>query len=92
MNLIAWVLSLSILILLMVEAVDFHKSTLCRQEAWLRSTELTTRTLLFNAPEQERGFHLGCKTTFLREKALVTWKRITSSKSHRFLLELDGHL
>lgn len=92
MNLIAWVLSLSILILLVAEAVDFHRATLCRQEAWLKSTELTTRTVLFKSPDRERSFHLSCKMSFLREGKKVTWKRISSLKSRHFLLELDGRL
>lgn len=92
MNLLAWILSLSILILLMAEAVDFHRATLCRQEAWLKSTELITRNLLFNAPEQERAFHVSCRITLLREKTKVTWKKIPSLKSHHVLLELDGRL
>ena len=92
MNLVAWILSLSILILLIAEGVDFHRATLCRQKAWLRSTELVTGKLLHNAKNHERSFDPGCKTIFLREKATVTWRRLPKVKSHQFLLELDGHL
>jgi len=92
MNLLAWIISLSILILLMTEAVDFHKATLCRQKAWLKSTELVTGRLLHNTPEQEQAFHPGCKISFFRNKEMVSWRRLPTPKSHQFQLKLDGRL
>ncbi|MCM2350411.1 MAG: hypothetical protein NDI69_10355 [Bacteriovoracaceae bacterium] len=92
MNLISWVLGLSILIYLMLEAVAFHRATVCRQEAWLKSAELKTRSLLPNAKERERSFHLSCRLVLLRDKENITWQKLPGLRKHQFTLKLEGSL
>ena len=92
MNLIAWLLSLSILILLMVEAVAFHKATVCRQEAWLKSTEMKTRTLLTEVKPHARDWHLGCRIHILRTQDQITWQSLPHLNKHDFTLPLKGKL
>ena len=92
MNLIAWLIALSTLITLMVQAVSFHKATVCRQEAWLKSTELRTRALLFKPSPHERDWHLNCRIHLLRNQDEVTWQRLPSLSRHQFTLDLEGEL
>lgn len=92
MNLISWLLSFSILILLMVEAVAFHKATVCRQEAWLKSTEMKTRTLLTEVKPHAREWHLGCRIHLLRTQDEITWQRLPNISKRNFALPLKGKL
>lgn len=92
MNILAWMMSLAILIYLMAEAVTFQRATVCRQEAWLKSTELRTRALLTSPPEKEKGWHMSCKLLLYRKKTLVTWRRLPSLMKKEFILELEGKL
>jgi hypothetical protein len=92
MNLIAWALGISLLILLMVQAVEFHHATVCRQEAWLKGTELITRSLLTKAPLRERTWHVSCKYQFLRLKQNVTWQKIPSFRKYHLQIPLEGEL
>jgi hypothetical protein len=92
MNILNWCLTLGLLIWLMVEAVTFHKATHCRQEAWLKSTELITQGLLYGVKKETKGTHLACKLYLSRKKETVTWQRLPDIKKHQFTLELDGNL
>lgn len=92
MNIIAWLLSLSLLIILMVEAVAFHRATVCRQKAWLKSTELLTRSKLTNAPEKDWDGDLHCKLLIKREKEIITWRRLPFSQEINFPIFLKGSL
>ena len=92
MNVVSWLLALSTLIYLMVQAVSFHRATVCRQEAWLKSTELKTRALLSNPSPYERDWHLGCRIHLYRAQETVTWQRLPSLTKHDFTLDLAGEL
>lgn len=92
MNALSWLLALSVMIYLMVEAVAFHKATVCRQEAWLKSTELKTRALLTNSKSTERGWHLGCRLYLSRQEEEITWQRLPGINKHSFNLKLTGAL
>lgn len=92
MNLIAWLVAISTLIALMIQAVAFHKATVCRQEAWLKSTELRTRALLYHPSPHERDWHLGCRLHLLRNLEEITWQRLPSLTKHDFKLDLAGEL
>ena len=92
MNLIAWLLGLSILILLMAQAVAFHKATVCRQEAWLKSTEMKTRTLLTEVKPYARDWHLSCRILVLRSQNQLTWQRLPRLTRHQFVIPLKGKL
>lgn len=92
MNVIAWLLSLSVLIVLMIQAVAFHQATVCRQEAWLKSTELKTRSLLSSPASHERDWHLSCRIHLVREQEEITWQKLPNLKRHQFHLELRGPL
>ncbi len=92
MNALSWLLALSVLIYLMIEAVAFHKATICRQEAWLKSTELKTRTLLTNSKGNDRGWHLRCRLYLSRQEEEITWQRLPGTKKHTFNLKLTGVL
>jgi hypothetical protein len=92
MNLLAWPMAISMLIYLMIQAVNFQKSTVCRQEAWLKSTELKTRGLLTGRPPLERDWHLGCRIHLLRNHQMISWQRLPSLSKHSFSLEIKGEL
>lgn len=92
MNILAWMMSLALLVLLLAEAVTFQRATVCRQEAWLKSTELRTRALLTSPTEKEKGWHMSCKILLTREKTLVTWRKLPSLSKKKFILELEGKL
>jgi hypothetical protein len=92
MNLIAWLLAISTLITLMIQAVSFQKATVCRQEAWLKSTELKTRSLLHQPSPVERDWHLNCRIHLLRNQDEITWQRLPHLKKHEFRIDLEGSL
>jgi hypothetical protein len=92
MNIIAWILSLSILVVLMIQAVDFHKATVCRQKAWQKSTELLTRNFLSEPKPIERSWELGCRIHLVRNHDEVTWQRLPSLNAHKFVLPVKGSL
>jgi hypothetical protein len=92
MNILAWLMSLSFLIYLMIQAVDFHKSTVCRQEAWLKSVELKTHSLLYQPKPYERDWHLGCRIHLYRSQESISWQRLPNLKKHDFILPLNGAL
>jgi hypothetical protein len=92
MNVLHWLVALSFLIILLIEAVDFHRATVCRQEAWLKSTELRTRSLLSNPKPRERDWHLQCRIHLVRDQETISWQRLPSLKKHDFDLPLRGAL
>lgn len=92
MNLIAWLVAISTLITLMIQAVSFHRATVCRQEAWLKSAEVRTRALLSRPASQERDWHLGCRIHLLRNQEQIIWQRLPSLTKHEFNLPLEGEL
>ncbi len=92
MNLIAWLLALSLLVTVMREAVVFHQATVCRQKAWLKSTELMTRTLLTKPKANAQSVDFTCKLAVSLNKKIVTWRRMPYLKTHQFQLPLKGHL
>ena len=92
MNFLSWLLGLSVLIILVIKAVALHRVPVCRQEAWLKSTELVTRSLLSNPMPRARDWHLGCRIHLLREHNSITWQQLPTMKKHHFELELKGDL
>ena len=92
MNLLAWPMAISILIYLMIQAVNFHRSTVCRQEAWLKSTELRTRTLLYKPSPFESDWHPRCRIHFIRSNKEINWHRLPLITKHPFTLDLKGKL
>lgn len=92
MNFLSWLLSLSVFVALLIQAVAFHRTTVCRQEAWLKSTEMKTRTLLHNPDTKDRDWHLSCRLLIVRNNDEITWKKLPSLKKHTFSLELKGRL
>jgi hypothetical protein len=92
MTFLSWLLAITVLIGLMVQTVAFHKSTVCRQEAWLRGTEMLTRALLTSPRVLERNWHLSCRIHLTRHNNLVKWQRLPHLKSHSFELDLKGSL
>lgn len=92
MSFLSWMLALGVLVYIMIESVAFHRATVCRQEAWLKSTELLTRALLLKPKAKEREWHLGCRLHFTRSEQEVTWQKLPSLKKRHFALSLDGRL
>jgi hypothetical protein len=92
MNLLAWVLALSLMVSLMVESVVFYQATVCRQKAWLKGTELITRTLLHSPLSYEQRVDISCKLYASRTNKRVTWHRLPNLKKHEFRLDLKGKL
>ncbi len=89
MNLIGWLASLSLFFLVLVKAVNFHQATLCRQEAWLKSTEFLTRTLLKKNRPFEQANLSHCEIRVIQSGA-VRW--IKKNEIHSFRIRLAGKL
>jgi hypothetical protein len=92
MNFLAWSLSLSLLIMLVIKAVDFQTSMVCRQHAWLKSTELKTRVLLHKPLEKEVAVDPKCRIFIKRRGKEVSWQRLPSQKLNEFHLKLKGKI
>lgn len=92
MNFLAWLLGLTLLLILSLGAVDFFKASVCRQKAWLKGSELQTRTLLHRPPESDRAVDLGCRLYVVRKNQTITWQRLPNLKKHSFVLSLKGKL
>ena len=91
MNLLSWLLSLTLLLVALMESVDFFSATICRQKAWLISTELQTRSLLDSSAPTETAFNQNCRLQVIRN-ASVSWHRIGAQGKHAFHLPLKGKL
>lgn len=92
MNMISWLVALSVIILLLIETVAFQKASVCRQEAWLKSFEMKTRALLTEAKSHAREWHLGCRIHLYRNQDQITWQKLPHLKQHKFHLSLNGSL
>lgn len=92
MNLIAIILSLSTFMMVLTQAVTFHKATVCRQRAWLKSTELLTRKTLSAPPEKDQLWDFNCKLIVRRDQEKISWQRLTEIHSHDFDLVLGSGL
>lgn len=91
MNLLSWLVAFTTLVILMLQAVGLHKATVCRQEAWLKSTELLTRSLL-SADFKEKEWHLRCQLLIIKNQDQILWQRLPSVRKHQFFLEINGKL
>ena len=90
MNILAWLLALVMLVILMTQAVAFHRVTVCRQEAWLKGVELSTMTLLYESTDRDQAIIPSCGIYLSRKGQRVSWRRLPSFKSHQFILQLKG--
>jgi hypothetical protein len=85
-------LCLGLMVLLAGEAVELHKLTVCRQEAWRSSVTLYTRTLLTSVPASDKDVLLGCRILVSRKEKDVSWLRLSSPRKHVVQLALTGKL
>lgn len=92
MFLLGLILSLSTFLTMTFKAVEFHKATVCRQDAWLKSFELKTETLLTDSRPQGIIFSKECKTIVSRQDQNVSWRKLPFSSSKAFVLDLKGKL
>lgn len=92
MNILTWSLSVALVIALMSQAISFHKSTVCRQEAWLKSIELKTNALLSKPASREHKLIPKCKIHVIRNYSNITWNYPPSLKNIVFNLDLQGNL
>ena len=92
MNLVAWLVALTLMVTIMIKAVAFHQATVCRQKAWLKGTELQTGTLLHRPKEFVQSGDLSCKVYVVRKHNRVSWRRLPNVKSHDFNLPLRGKI
>jgi hypothetical protein len=92
MNLLAWLLALTLMVIVMVEAVAFHQATVCRQKAWLKSTELQTSTLLHRPKDFAQSIDTKCKLYVVLKQKRVSWRRLPNLSKHSFNLPLSGKI
>ena len=92
MNLIAWTLALTLMVAVMIEAVAFHQATVCRQNAWLKGTELQTSTLLYRAKDYAQAVDASCKLHVILKHKRVSWRRLPNLGKHAFNLPLSGKI
>jgi hypothetical protein len=83
---------LSVMVLLLSKAVTFHKATICRQKAWQKSFDLTTRNLLSSPASQEIAFLKDCRIYIRRNEDKVSWQTYQNLKANTFSLPLKGKL
>jgi len=91
-NFLAWCLSLTILVVLSFEGTTFYKATVCRQKAWLKGTELQTRTLLHNPTSFAFAIDVSCRLRVVRKNKTITWQRLPQMRKHSFELSLRGKI
>ena len=92
MNILTIVLSIGLMVFLGSRAVELHKLTVCRQEAWRSSLTLHTRTLLTKTSLTEKDFLARCKVVVSRNEKKVSWIRLSSPTRHTVSLNLRGKL
>lgn len=92
MNLLTQLLALSFFILLLAQAVDFHRATVCRQKAWEHSMVVFSRSLFPKASEKERSLVPSCQILVKRESGLVSWRKLKGLQARRFEVEVKGKL
>jgi hypothetical protein len=92
MNLLSVVLSLSLLVFSFTEAVALHRATVCRQKAWLRSTELLTAATLVREFKNETSLNVACQTAVNIDGRTISWLNTKTFKKHLFEVDLKGNL
>lgn len=92
MNFLAWALAFTLMVIVMIEAVVFHQATVCRQKAWLKSTELQTSTLLYRPKEHAQLVDPGCQVYVVLKNKKVSWRRLPNLSRHAFNLPLSGKI
>lgn len=92
MKLLSWILAISVMMTLMMEAVAFHKATVCRQKTWLKSTENITHSLLSKSPKSKKEWVKNCHTLISRTEKTITWQRYPKFKKNHFSINLKGQL
>ena len=92
MNFLAWLLSLTLLVVIAMESVEFYKASVCRQKAWLKGAELQTRTLLHEPPQRDQAVDVSCHLYVQRSGSHITWQRLPNFRKHLFELPLRGKL
>ncbi len=92
MNILSWVLALSFMVGALYESITFYQASLCRQLAWLKSTESLTRSLILGAQPQETIHTLGCQLTIKRFHRTVKWSAFPQKNWHTFEAKLKGSL
>lgn len=92
MNFLAWLLGLTLLLSLSMGAVEFFRASVCRQKAWLKGSELKTRTLLHRPPKSDFAVDPGCRLYVTRKDQSISWQRLPNTKKHQFNLPLKGRL
>jgi hypothetical protein len=92
MNLISWVLTLSFIVGACYEAVLFYQGTVCRQTAWLKSTEIVTRAKMTSPQEKEVLYYPKCQLNVIRAGNLVRWRTSLKRDWHYYELKLIGKI
>ncbi len=90
MNILSWLLGITVLVTVVIESIMFHEATVCRQEAWRGSFILSTRLLLTDPQEKETLLSPRCRIFIKQHEGKVSWLR--DFKTHSFKLELKGKL
>lgn len=92
MKLVSTLLCLSLLIFTFIEAVALHRATVCRQKAWLRSTELLTASTLNSAASSQSSLDVACQISVNIEGRSVSWRKARTLKKNAFEVDLKGYL
>lgn len=82
--------SISGVMMILYQAVNFSKVTACRQEAWLKSTELVTHQKM-DHPSNQSLYHSKCEILVSGTKKII-WRQIPNGKSKQFKIMLSGNL
>jgi hypothetical protein len=92
MNLISWVLTLSFIVGACFEAVLFYQGTVCRQTAWLKSTEMVTRAKMTSSPLKKVLYYPKCQLNVIKVGNHVKWRTSLKRDWHYFELKLIGKI
>ena len=92
MNILSWILTLSLLVFCFIEAVALHRATVCRQQAWLRSTELITGATLTDQSRSQSSYLIDCQIVVSLNEESVSWRNLKTLKKNIVEVDLKGSL
>lgn len=92
MKILGQVMASLVMLLIVSRAINYHKLTVCRQKAWLKSFELESASRLNSPHFIKHRFESSCLIKVSKSGPSVLWFDAKNLKLHRFDLSLKGNL
>lgn len=90
MKILGWVICLTLLMTVLMQAVAFQKATVCRQRVWLKSLEMRTSETLSQSSDSDLFKSSKCELQIIRKSKTITWFK--GKKLNTFEVSLKGKL